>query len=414
MGLKKLTENKTIYIQEWSKLNPKKIKDKYGIRKLSMKDFDLINKIEDKVKIKQLSSGIEIQTTSYVGTIKLEKFQLVINPKIKNIHLMKMIAFSYEIENINFIDEKINLNTKDSLVSDIISFLFLKEAAKIYSKGFIKRYKKIEQNIAGCKGKINFNKLAVNQKPDLTLPCRFEKLTVDVPENQLILSTLKFLLNNTKNRQLKKDINLLILKMIKQISDKSFNKKLLFKAKSSNDRLAKSYVKLINLVEMILHNFNFDLNDGIHKYKSFLVDMNNLFERFLYKYFIEINDSYNNKIGYQKYLNNFYTDNTDKYKLQPDFMVFKNDNLIKIADAKYKNYDENRIQSTDLYQLTSYSLANNDNIRKIYLLYPSNSHKIRKYRLTQTNIQIILEQIPLVKILNNLPEIYNELFEFIS
>lgn len=409
--MKKLGENKTINIEEWTKLPPSKIKNKYGISKLSIKDFDLANKIKDKVKVKQLSNGIEIQTTSYVGIIKFDNFQLNIKPKIKNIHLMKMIAFSYELNNIYFIDEQNYLNKRQSLISDIISFLFLKEAERIYSKGLIKRYKKVNQDISGCKGKIDFKKLALNQDTNFTLPCTFEKLTVDVAENQLILATLKILLNNTKDTKLKKNINKMILRMIREVSNNELNKNLLLKAKESNDRLSNNYGRLIEIAEMIFNNLDFSYEDGNLKYQLFLIDMNDLFERFLYKYFIEI-ISFDNNIEYQNYLNNFYTDNIDNYKLQPDFMFYKNHNLIKIADAKYKDYDNNRIQSSDLYQLTSYSLANNNSVNEIYLLYPSTEHELKRFNLTKTNIDIILEKIPLVKILDQLPELYNNFFEF--
>jgi len=213
-----MNDLKTVYISEWSKLSAEELREKYNLRQLVNSDFKLINEIENKLKIRQLSNGIEIESNSYVGVVKLNNFQIIISPKITNFNLAKMIAFAYDLESIEILNELNELATDKANISDIISLIFLKETENIFYQGLRKRYQEKEEDIASCRGKINFNKLAKNSSSSVTLPCRYQELTVDIEENQIILAALRLLLANTNNRKLKKKLNILFSKIKIEVS----------------------------------------------------------------------------------------------------------------------------------------------------------------------------------------------------
>jgi 5-methylcytosine-specific restriction enzyme subunit McrC len=69
-------------------------------------------------------------------------------------------------------------------------------------------------------------------------------------------------------------------------------------------------------------------------------------------------------------------------ELRPDALVFSQNYVEGVIDAKYKSLQKTRlhpsgVQSTDLYQLTTYLVANSDGTRPVWglLAYPEDTHQ---------------------------------------
>ena len=401
-----MNDLKTVYISEWSKLSAEELREKYNLRQLVNSDFKLINEIENKLKIRQLSNGIEIESNSYVGVVKLNNFQIIISPKITNFNLAKMIAFAYDLESIEILNELNELATDKANISDIISLIFLKETENIFYQGLRKRYQEKEEDIASCRGKINFNKLAKNSSSSVTLPCRYQELTVDIEENQIILAALRLLLANTNNRKLKKKLNILFSKIKIEVSLKPLSYQLLTKGLNNSDRLNNNYKNLFRLVELLLRKEDFNLlGEQDNDFPGFLLDMNLLFERFLKKYF-KSKLSPGVKVEAQKSLKNKFRSDKLSYNLIPDYQFFEDRKLVRIADAKYKNYEQKKVSVSDLYQLTAYALANKGKINQVYLFYPGSKIESKTFSLNNLardiKVEIIAQGLNIERILDDI------------
>jgi 5-methylcytosine-specific restriction enzyme subunit McrC len=401
-----MNDLKTVYISEWSKLSAEELREKYNLRQLVNSDFKLINEIENKLKIRQLSNGIEIESNSYVGVVKLNNFQIIISPKITNFNLAKMIAFAYDLESIEILNELNELATDKANISDIISLIFLKETENIFYQGLRKRYQEKEEDIASCRGKINFNKLAKNSSSSVTLPCRYQELTVDIEENQIILAALRLLLANTNNRKLKKKLNILFSKIKIEVSLKPLSYQLLTKGLNNSDRLNNNYKNLFRLVELLLRKEDFNLlGEQDNDFPGFLLDMNLLFERFLKKYF-KSKLSPGVKVEAQKSLKNKFRSDKLSYNLIPDYQFFEDGKLVRIADAKYKNYEQKKVSVSDLYQLTAYALANKGKINQVYLFYPGSKIESKTFSLNNLardiKVEIIAQGLNIERILDDI------------
>ena len=401
-----MNDLKTVYISEWSKLSAEELREKYNLRQLVNSDFKLINEIENKLKIRQLSNGIEIESNSYVGVVKLNNFQIIISPKITNFNLAKMIAFAYDLESIEILNELNELATDKANISDIISLIFLKETENIFYQGLRKRYQEKEEDIASCRGKINFNKLAKNSSSSVTLPCRYQELTVDIEENQIVLAALRLLLANTNNRKLKKKLNILFSKIKIEVSLRPLSNQLLTKGLNNNDRLNNSYKNLFRLVELLLRKEDFNLlGEQDNDFPGFLLDMNLLFERFLKKYF-KSKLSPGVKVEAQKSLKNKFRSDKLSYNLIPDYQFFEEGKLVRIADAKYKNYEQKKVSVSDLYQLTAYALANKGKINQVYLFYPGSKIESKTFSLNNLardiKVEIIAQGLNIERILDDI------------
>lgn len=380
---------KTIYIKEWSKLKAAQLKNSYEISQLKESDFNLLSKLGNKIKITQLANGIEIESNSYVGAIKFKDFQLIIEPKISNLNLAKMIAFAYDLSDIDIFKDTVNLSNQKANISDLTALIFLNKVEKIFYQGLRTRYQEKEADISSCRGKIDFNKLAKNSSASLTLPCQFQELTIDIEENQVILAALKLLLLHTNNKNLKKEINQLFSKLNDKITLKNLDKELLEQANNNLDRLNNDYKDIFKIVELILSKNDFSLiGNKNNDFSAFLLDMNLLFEKFLYQYFRKKLNS-DLRVRYQRSLKNkFKTDSGVSYSLIPDYKFYENDKLFKIADAKYKNYQNKKVSAADLYQLTAYALANQEKIEQVHLFYPSSKMKSETFYLNNLDRDI--------------------------
>jgi len=353
-----------------------------------------------------LSNSIEIESNSYVGVVKLNNFQIIISPKITNFNLAKMIAFAYDLESIEILNELNELATDKANISDIISLIFLKETENIFYQGLRKRYQEKEEDIASCRGKINFNKLAKNSSSSVTLPCRYQELTVDIEENQIILAALRLLLANTNNRKLKKKLNILFSKIKIEVSLKPLSYQLLTKGLNNSDRLNNNYKNLFRLVELLLRKEDFNLlGEQDNDFPGFLLDMNLLFERFLKKYF-KSKLSPGVKVEAQKSLKNKFRSDKLSYNLIPDYQFFEDGKLVRIADAKYKNYEQKKVSVSDLYQLTAYALANKGKINQVYLFYPGSKIESKTFSLNNLardiKVEIIAQGLNIERILDDI------------
>ena len=405
-----MSELETIYISEWSYLGPEKIKNNYGIEELREEDAEIIRDLEEqrKLELRELKEGLEIKTNSHVGLVKLSNFQLIITPKIDKFELAKMLSFTLDLEDINFRESEVQTGVKEANISDIIALTFINKAEEIFLSGLVKRYKEKEKEISSCRGKILFNKVARDSSPGLSLPCRYQELTPDISENRLILASLNELFNWVSNHILKMKLQIAAEKFSAKISSEPLSGILLEEAKRDRDRLSEHYQPLIELAEIILKQKDFRMFSGERGFNSFLIDMNDLFEKFLYRYLLKICPQ-NMGIKYQSRLaNKFISDKGSNYSMIPDYKFYYEGKLKAIGDAKYKNYSKREIQSSDLYQLTTYSIAGQGKTKQVFLYYPlEKSEKEEKQyslknNLGEEKVKITAVGLPLKRMLNNL------------
>jgi len=173
----------------------------------------------------------------------------------------------------------------------------------------------------------------------------------------------------------------------------------------NSDRL-NNYKNLFKLVELLLREEDFNLLGGQNSdFPGFLLDMNLLFERFLEKYF-KRKLAPDIKVKAQNSLENKFQSANLSYNLIPDYQFFEAGTLVKIADAKYKNYQLKKVSPADLYQLTAYALANKEKIDQIYLFYPSSRMESKTFLLNnlvrEMKVEVRVQGLKIEKLLDEM------------
>ncbi|UMZ73724.1 McrC family protein [Natranaerofaba carboxydovora] len=376
-----------IKIKEWSKkffpgyhLSPR---DELHIMDLAKRGSVYIN---------SFSSGIQVESTSFIGTVSFDNFQLVIYPKINNNKkLLKLISYTLELEDILTYEKYLESNLNEGLVTDLLVACLIKEIEALIQKGLLKRYREREENVSFIRGKVQFSRMAGQYaKASMALPCRYEDLTINILENRILLATLNQVLPLISSAPLKHKTQFVKDMLSKEVSHCLLSKEMFDELNRNKDRLAGYYEKAFELCYLIYNGLMFEYEGSTKSlHPSFLIDMNQLFERFIAKALQEVAPK-EVDIYYQKSIGSYYYNSSNKKAstMYPDYQVYKENTELFIADAKYKLYDEIRVSQSDLYQLTVYSMVGN--FSKAVIYYPSDKDNRKKEKDKNDTLRLTL------------------------
>jgi 5-methylcytosine-specific restriction enzyme subunit McrC len=143
---------------------------------------------------------------------------------------------------------------------------------------------------------------------------------------------------------------------------------------------------------------------GTFSFRTFLVDMNKLFEEFVTQVLLEHQPS-NLKLLPQMSMP---LDREGKVTLRPDLVVQRADDVILVADCKYKRTSPDEFQNHDIYQALAYCEA--AGIPESLLIYPLHLLSSRdEIRVLRVDITVRRITIDLGGSLNELREACNTL-----
>jgi 5-methylcytosine-specific restriction enzyme subunit McrC len=314
---------------------------------------------------------VRIENTSYSGIIQLDRVRLHFSTKVKT-NLFYMLSFLKDEKAFLYDPNKIIEIKEGHNFFDILGRLFLNELEEIFKKGFYKKYVRKEENLSFLKGKFLIKKQLQNEiKKRTKFSCRYDDLTFDNIENQIVLraATLLIPLISDYNEEIKGDLihysNLLKdeVSLVNVIPEDC--------ERIQFGRLNDYYETIIQFSKAILQNYFIkSTRTGYSKGFNFIVNMNKVYEDFITALLINIVEEDEKFTDFivetQERFHNLVREN--KIITKPD-LILKRKNTEErpfILDAKYKRQENN----ADYYQVIAYSLAIPTS-RACFLIYPS-------------------------------------------
>lgn len=302
-------------------------------------------------------NGKYLQAKSYVGTIQtISGFVLEILPKTSKDNdiekskqvFMKLLHLLYKLPNYKNIDTANFERIKDLDIFEIFIFMFLEEVGIIIKKGIKSDYVGQEDNLFYLKGKLLINEqIKRNSIHKERFYVQYDDYNQNRAENRLIKSTLKLLSNISKDfdnqrriRQYLEHLNWIELSMN---IDKDFSM-------VKRGRGMEHYKNALIWSKVFLKKESFSSFSGDTIAFAILYPMEKLFECFVEWW---LNKKYSHlQIEAQ---NGGYDFVKKLFTVRPDFLIKKDNQVICVADAKWKliEEDENLSQS-DFYQLFAY------------------------------------------------------------
>lgn len=303
-------------------------------------------------------NGKYLQAKSYVGTIQTTSgFILEILPKtVKDNDIekskqifMKLLHLLYKLPNYKNIDSTNFERIKDLEIFEIFIFMFLEEVGIIIKKGIKSDYVGFEDNLFYLKGKLLINEqIKRNSIHKERFYVQYDDYNQNRSENRLIKSTLKLLSNISRDfdnqrkiRQYLEHMNWIELSLN---IDKDFSM-------VKTGRGMEHYKIALIWSKVFLKKESFSSFSGDTVSFAILYPMEKLFECFV-EWWLEKRYSH-----LQIEAQNCGVDFVKKlFTVRPDFLIKKDNQVICVADAKWKLIESDKeFSQSDFYQLFAYT-----------------------------------------------------------
>lgn len=307
-------------------------------------------------------NGRYLQAKSYVGTIQTTSgFILEILPKtVKDNDIekskqifMKLLHLLYKLPNYKNIDSTNFERIKNLEIFEIFIFMFLEEVGIIIKKGIKSDYVGCEDNLFYLKGKLLINEqIKRNSIHKERFYVQYDDYNQNRAENRLIKSTLKLLSNISRDfdnqrkiRQYLEHMNWIELSLN---IDKDFSM-------VKTGRGMEHYKNALIWSKVFLKKESFSSFSGDTIAFAILYPMEKLFECFV-EWWLE--KKYQHlQIEAQNGGVTFVTkeDSTKLFGVRPDFLIKKDNQVICVADAKWKLIEKDGdFSQSDFYQIFAY------------------------------------------------------------
>lgn len=393
-------KNRTISIREFGRIYPDgKHIFKRDIEELrayideqNSKDFTGQSDIEE--FLKPIKNGV--QANNYVGVLQTKSgLTIEILPKIagrteeatdtrvRQLFLEMLKA----VRSINGKTFKLtNLNAKKNNLLEVFISMFLNGSDMIIKRGLKSSYVTVQSNEKFLKGKLlmtqQLRKNIVNQSYFFN---EYDEFMTNSAENQLIKTTLEYLLKNSRDNN-----NLRIIReqlVYFEFVDLTNSPEQTFQ-KVSIGRNYTYYEQTLDWCRIFLSRKSFTSFKGSSLAFAVLFPMEEVFEAYI-AYMMKKSIPDANVSAQDKKYSLFDRTNETKagYRLRPDLVVRFEDNRTTIADTKWKVLDSTGPSQTDLYQMYAYYTRyrhKSENVDKVVLIYPySSSYSENEFRSTQ-------------------------------
>ncbi len=320
----------------------------------------------------------------------------------KNNHIIKnlLVMLSYT-KKIQIKESDIAKLWKTENLFEVFIYIFAKELIQLLKKDFKKNYNKISENSSFLKWKLLFAQHIRNNLFNKSkFFIKYEKMDENIILNIFLKSCSEKLLKFTKSREnykLLQKINFILedidSKIFRSVSDL---KTIRFTKQN------KIYKNVFSLGKMLYFWNSPDFSKNKADNFSLLFDMNILFEEFVVE-FMKRNmwaiDK--NLVSVQSQVANKYVFRDNKFNLRPDIIAnYKSWEKI-IIDTKYKKLNSEKtnyqVNNWDIYQMFMYGMRyfEQDDSKKIILLYPKYWEKIEDEYTSEEDIKIFIRTLDL-------------------
>ncbi len=288
-----------------------------------------------------------LRPSSYIGAVRVGDLSVVVRPKIPIDRVMFLVAYAIDPKNWRkYFDLSPNADVLESIIP-----AFVYHTRQAVRRGLLQGYRHEEDALHTVRGRIRFDD-QINRRFGVPLPLEvaFDEFTEDIEENRLLKTALYRLAHlPIRSEQSRRDVHAL---------RPVFNTVNLGVYRRGSPaiqytRLNDHYRPAVELARLIIDNSSLELSHGETTGSSFMLDMNRVFERFLTVALRE-------ELGLSERewdRGNFYLDEANNIKLEPDLSWRSGGRYRFVGDAKYKRIRSDNFPNADIYQMLAYCMA---------------------------------------------------------
>jgi 5-methylcytosine-specific restriction enzyme subunit McrC len=336
------------------------------------------------VEVDELRDGVRIRAKSWVGVLSFHEIEVRIVPKLAggNLGLVDLLMYTTGLGALKRQSGLRTLNfDREGSLFDLLALLFSQSCERILAEGLLYDYITVEDDLPILRGRLLVDR-QIRQRMGRVdrLECRFDDHSSNIFENKLLAVALQKCSRLVSDRVVLNKVKRLFT-LFTEVCNPADLDLLTAKSELIYNRLNSYYKEGHDLAILILEGLELEnlFASGSTRSFVFLLDMNRLFEMFVSKLVAQILLGHQCEVRSQRHDGSIIWDlyrNRSYAQVIPDLLVTNigSPSTTLAIDAKYKIYDEQKVNAGDIYQVFLYTYAYNLTAQErpiALLIYPT-------------------------------------------
>jgi 5-methylcytosine-specific restriction enzyme subunit McrC len=371
-----------VELGEWS--NTEKASSNPQLRGVYLRDENarrVAAALQGRINIRETLDGLEVETTSFVGSVDVGSIRIVVKPKLPQMPLMRLLRYAYGLRDLSLLGET-QSPTSGSGIHDLLAAMLAAEADVLVRQGLAKRHVLLSEQLESPRGRIAIAEITRRGGVvEPRLPCQYFDRRTNWHLNQTLRAGLDMAAANSEDRSLRLRLHRLASafpEVSPQVRAEHDN---VSKAQRELNRLTATYEPGLILIRLLesLQGVDIDGDSNATRIPGYLFDMNAFFQRLVSR-FLHDNLPGESRIEDERGVRSIFAfapgGNPKGRKaphVRPDYALFESMSLCTFLDAKYRDIWNESYPNHWLYQLAIYALASPSRVS--ILLYPTMSQE---------------------------------------
>jgi 5-methylcytosine-specific restriction enzyme subunit McrC len=340
--------------------------------------------------LRELSSGLEIETTSFVGSLALGPVTVRIQPKLGARPLSCLLGYALGLRDrgLDLFSEH-DVPVAQPAFQDIVAHHLCSEVGRLIERGLYRQYTVNESDLARPRGRVLFSCMVRQGGRAVTaLPCQHYERDDNALPNRVVLSGLRFAARLSAHNRIRIRALRLAGQLALTVSPVHLSAPTFAAVHRASNRLTAAYAPALALIRLLVagHGVTDAVGGRDVSLPGFMFDMNQLFQDLLERFLRDWLDDGDVCQQYSlsdvfRYQSGFNPLNRRTPTPRPDFVIVNRGRVVAILDAKYRDLWERPLHREMLYQLSIYALSQ-ATCRTATILYPTTAVGSRESRIS--------------------------------